>query len=134
MGNEQSEGFEAYYESGVLYPSQSETVESEKLDEKLSFKYGGTDFTVTYAKTNKYPDDVSWFLQEKDYDIYSLDQKIDVHVFRNTGAVKKLFVYENELNHSSQIVYDFSESSLKSAAETILVDLYGNDINKYLES
>lgn len=134
LGNETNEGFEAYYESGLHYPSQSEIVESSMVNGELTLKFSGYELRTEYSKTKKYTDDVAAFLKGKEYKIYSSNEKIDLHIFQDTGALKKLFVYEKELVNSPQIVKDFSEQGLRSAAEAILVDLYGDIISEHLNS
>lgn len=127
--------YNEYYNSGLNYPEANYVIDNSKLNSKQSYSIQGDFYSANYSSTVLYSADLSSdFLNEKKYDIYSTDENVEIQVFANSGALKKLFFYEAGLNNSPNLLNDCSESSLITAAQNVLVDLYGSSITNYLGS
>ena len=132
LGSEQGNDYSDYYESGLLYPSQSRTVDSLREGTSQKFVLRNKEYTATYVRSKVYTDAEPDFLKLGNYDLYVVDGRADFQVFKDTGFVKKVYIHDREVKRSKKIVTDFSEKGLISAAESVLTDLYGSSILEYL--
>lgn len=137
LGDTGNTDYSDYYESGLLYPEQSEVKESKLHGASRNYIVNNTEYTATYSKSVVYSDSQSSFLKRGNYDEYVIEGKVDFQVFRETGFLKKVFIYKEELDKAETIVCDFSEAGLRSVAELVLSNLYGtsiiNHLNNYYE-
>ncbi len=135
LGKTDNYDYTDYYKSGLLMPDTESVTDQNKSDKLKNISFAGAEYTVTYSKTRYYKNDSSDFLKTKGFDEYeSVDGKISVEYHKDGEYVKKLFFKLEGLDDAPVLVNDFSELTLKNAAISVLNDLYGEQINDYLNS
>lgn len=134
LSDTENTDYSDYYESGLLYPEQLDVKENKLVGTARNYIVNNTEYTATYSKSVEYSDSQSIFLKRGNYDEYMIEGKVDFQVFRETGFLKKVFIYVEELGNAETIVSDFSEVGLRSVAESVLTNLYGTSIVDHLNN
>lgn len=134
LGETNSSDYSHYYESGLLYPEQQEITDKELDGSSRKVVVNNKEYMASYSGSRVYSNDRSNFLKLGNYDEFVVDGKMDLQLFKESGFIKKLFIYEAEIANAVQIVSDFSEAGLKNTATLVLTDLYGSSISDYLET
>lgn len=134
LSDTENTDYSNYYESGLLYPEQLDVKENKLVGTARNYIVNNTEYTATYSKSVEYSDSQSIFLKRGNYDEYMIEGKVDFQVFRETGFLKKVFIYVEELDNAETIVSDFSEVGLRSVAESVLTNLYGTSIVDHLNN
>lgn len=133
LGDDTQSDFSAYFASGLDYPTQLIVAEN-KQDTSRKITVNNKEYEAVYTKSHIYEDGENLFLKRGNYDEYYAEDKIDLELFQDTGCLKKLYILRRERRTADKILTDFSEGGLKSTADTVLLNLYGPSINKYLNS
>lgn len=133
LGETDNADYSDYYESGLIYPTQSNVFDHNLESSSKRFVLNNKEYTATYCSSKIYTDDKSVFLNQYNFDEYVVKGKVDYQVFRDTGNIRKIHVYSDELEKSEKLVTDFSEIGLKNAALSVLTNLYGSTILEHMD-
>lgn len=134
LDNTNNSEYSSFYESGLLYPSQSRISDPKLEGSSKKYIINDTEYVATYYRSEVYSESDSKFLGRGNYDKYIVEGKADFEVFKESGLLKKVYIYRDELVGAKKIVSDFSEAELKRTAELVLTGLYGAEISEYLTS
>ena len=129
----QAYDYSPYDETRLYYFSKTK-IDEQKSAETKTLSLCGEEYLFSYVQTITYEAENTEYLNGKAYDYYDHEEEILLQLHQKSGSVKILSIDHMRKTDLPVIVNDFSENSLKEAALSVLRELYGEEIDNYIDS
>jgi hypothetical protein len=130
---DQAYDYSPYNESRLYYFSKTKNDEQKRLEAKTLSLFG-EEYLFSYVNTVTYEAENTEYLKGKAYDNYNHEEEIVLQLHQKSGRVKVISIDHMRKTDLPVVVNDFSENSLKEAALSVLRELYGEEIDNYIDS